>query len=210
MTDVVLYDLALSPNNVKARIALNYKGIAFERVDIPVDDDRSRVVEASGQPLTPVIRHGDVVVPDSAGIMRYLEANFPDTPKLLFADRPAMMEANRMEKWILQNINEPANMVFSQFMSGERDPAVGEEASGLLNERTADFEARLEGHEFLMGDTMSFVDITAAPFVAYGMLPEAKAAQHPIAQYFHDELKLGQGRERTRAWCGRVMAYDRP
>lgn len=210
MSDVVMYDLALSPNNTKVRIALNYKGIPFERIDIPVDDDRARLVEVSGQPLAPVIRHGDAVIADSAAILRYLDANFPGTPKILFTERSTMMEANQLEKWILANINEPPGMIFTDFMSGEPDASVGEAASALLHERTADFESRLESRDYLMSETMSFVDITAAPFVAYGMVPEAAAAQHEIAQHFRDHLNLGADRERTRAWVTRVMAHDRP
>jgi len=210
MSDVVLYDLALSPNNIKVRIALNYKEIPFERIDIPADDDRARVVEVSGQPLTPVIRHGGAVVVDSAAIMRYLEANFPDTPRILFTDRPTMMEANQLERWIFTNINGPVGTVFGQFMSDTPDAAVCEQAEAQLHENTADFESRLEGQDFLMGDTMSFVDITAAPFVSYGMVPEQLAARHPAARFFHEHLGLGADRERTRGWCARVMAYDRP
>lgn len=210
MSDVVMYDLALSPNNTKVRIALNYKGIPFERIDIPGDDDRSLIVEVSGQPLTPVIRHGDTVVCDSAAILRYLDSNFPDTPKILFTDRPTALEANKLERWIQNNIYEVVGTVFNDFMSGEPDVAVGEAASAQLHEQTADFEARLEGRDFLFGDTMSFVDITAAPLVSYGMVPEAVAATHPIAQHFHDHLHLGADRDRTRAWVASVMAHDSP
>ncbi len=33
--EIVLFDLAASPNNMKARIALNFKGLPFKK--IPVD-----------------------------------------------------------------------------------------------------------------------------------------------------------------------------
>jgi len=210
MSDVVMYDLALSPNNTKVRLALNYKGIPYERIDVPGDDDRAGIVELSGQPLTPVLCHGDAVVPDSAAILRYLEANFPDTPKILFTDRPTMLEACQLEKWILNNTYNLAGMVFNDFMSGDPDPAVGEEASRLLHEQTADFESRLEGQDFLMGDSMSFVDMTAAPLVGYGMVPAEVASTNPVAQHFHDHLSLGADRDRTRAWVARVMAHDSP
>ena len=37
MSDVVMYNLPPSPNNMKVRIALNYKGIPFEKVDVALD-----------------------------------------------------------------------------------------------------------------------------------------------------------------------------
>ncbi len=36
----------------------------------------------SGQHLTPVIEHGEVVLFDSAAILRYLDAAFRETPPL--------------------------------------------------------------------------------------------------------------------------------
>ena len=43
-----LWELALSPNNTKVRMALRFKGVDFEA--IPLDPrDRSAVLEASGQ-----------------------------------------------------------------------------------------------------------------------------------------------------------------
>ncbi len=210
MADVLMYNLQPSPNNMKVRIALNYKGIPFDRVEItPDNQERAEVVAASGQPLTPVIKHGDRAVSDSSAIVRYLEANFPDTPKLLFTERPAMMEAERLERWIRTYINEPVGMVFNQAISETPDLEVCAEATRLMQERTGELEGRLEGSDWLLGDRMTFVDVTAAPFVSYSMVPAEMAAHHPIVQFFHDHFQLGDGRDRTRAWCGRVMSYDR-
>ena len=74
MSDTIqLYDIAPSPNNMKARIALDYKGLAYER--IPVDpEDRSVVIEISRQPLTPVLVHEGRAIWDSAAILRYSAA----------------------------------------------------------------------------------------------------------------------------------------
>ena len=209
MSDVTLYQLPLSPNNVKVRIALAYKGIPYESVEVAYDDpERRRLVELSGQPLTPVLAHGDRVISDSAAIMRYLEANFPGTPKILFAERSQMSEAEALEKWIKTQINEPVGMAFGQVMSETPDLSVCRRASELMHERTATLEERLADSDWLVGDALSFVDITAAPFVIYAMLPERAAALHPAAAFLREHLTLGEGRERTRAWCRRVIAYD--
>lgn len=209
MSDVTLYHLPPSPNNMKARIALAYKGIEFDTVEVALEDqERRQIVELSGQPLTPVLEHRGAVVYDSAAILRYLEANFPGTPKILFAERPRMVEAEGLEKWIKTNINEPVGMVFRQVFSEAPDLSVCERASQLMHERTGELEQRLEKADWLLGDTLSFVDITAAPFVFYAMLPESIAATHPAARFFHEHFTLGEGRERTREWCRRVMAYD--
>ena len=63
-----------------AHVALGLKGIPyrFQAID---PQERAEVVRLSKQPLTPVLQHGDVVLSDSAAILRYLDANF-DGPRL--------------------------------------------------------------------------------------------------------------------------------
>ena len=209
MSDLKLYDLPPSPNNMKIRIALNYKGLPFERFAVdPADQERRQIRELSGQPLTPVLVHGDRVICDSAAILRYLDTNFRDTPPLLFPDRPTALAADKLEKWARGPLTEPTGMVFAQAFSEAPDLEACRRASELMNTVTADIEERLADSEWLVGGRMSFVDVTAAPYVAYAMLPE-EAAQHPIVRFFYDNLHLGEGRQRTREWCSRVMTYDR-
>lgn len=210
MSDLKLYDLPPSPNNMKIRIALNYKGLPFERFAVdPMDQERRQILELSGQPLTPVLVHGDRVVCDSAAILRYLDTNFRDTPPLLFPDRPTAIAADKLEKWARGPLTEPTSMVFGQAFAETPDLDVCRRASELMNQVTAEIEERLGAADWLIGDRMSFVDVTAAPAVFYSMLPEAAAAHHPIVKFFYDNLHLGEGRERTRDWCSRVMSYDR-
>ena len=205
---IVLYDLEPSPNNIKVRIALNYKGLEFDK--IPVDPmDRSGVLEASGQPLTPVMLHGDTVVYDSAAILRYLDTNFRDTPPLFSADYETMQEIESLETMSRSRLSEPIGMIYRQWRSGEPDPAVSVQASAMANDLTADIEARLaEGH-WLVGDSMTAADVSAAPLVFYMMVPPEVADSSPPARFFADNLHLGEGRGRTGEWVARVMAYDR-
>lgn len=212
MPDITMWNLGPSPNNMKVRIALNYKDIPFDTVEVDfMDEERAAVVEVSGQPLTPVIKHGDAVIYDSRAILRYLDNNFRDTPSLFAADRPTMMALEREENYARDKISEPVGMVFNQaFAEGGPDASVCEQASQMIHEATATYEERLQNQEFLMGDHLTVVDVTAAPFVSYSMVPpEAGGPDNPIMQLFIDNFSLGEGRDKTRAWVGRVMAYDR-
>ncbi len=212
MADITMWNLGPSPNNMKVRIALNYKGIPFDTVEVDfMDEERAAVVELSGQPLTPVIKHGDTVVYDSRAILRYLDNNFRDTPSLFATDRQAMMALEREENYARDKISEPAGMVFGQATAeGDPDAAVCEQASQMIHEATATYEERLQNQEFLMGDHLTVVDVTAAPLVSYAMVPaEAGGQGNPLVQFFIDNFSLGEGRDKTREWVGRVMAYDR-
>jgi len=52
--------------------------------------------------------------------------------------------------------------------------------------------------------------LSAAPFVSYAMIPpDACGPDNPMMQFFSDHFSLGEGREKTREWAMRVMAYDR-
>lgn len=209
MSDLVLYDLALSPNSMKVRIGLAYKGLPYEKVPVALDDQtRELVIEVSGQPLTPVLVHGDTVVFDSGAILRYLDANFRDTPRLQAAERPRAQEIDRLERWARAALAEPIGIVFNQLLSETPDMAECERASRLLNDLTGETERRLETSDWLVGDSMSLADVTAAPVIFAGLFPASMADIHPAVRFFHDNLELGEGRERTRSWCRRVVAYD--
>ncbi len=210
MADITLWNLGPSPNNMKVRIAMNYKSIPFDTVEVDfMDEERAGVVEVSGQPLTPVIKHGDAVVYDSRAILRYLDNNFRDTPSLFATDRPTMMELERQEHYARDAISNPVGMVFGQAFEQPPDLDVCAEASRLINEATAPYEERLQSQQFLAGDHLTVVDVTAAPYVSYAMVPPEAGGENPIVQFFIDNLSLGEGRDKTREWVGRVMAYDR-
>lgn len=210
---LILHELPPSPNNVKVRIALGYKGIEYERLPVAMDDPsaRERLVEATGQPLTPVLQDGDRFLFDSHAIIRYLDANFPG-PRLFFPDRERMREAEGLEHRFRTELGEVAGIVFGEFFKvmqgGAADPEAIARANRLWNERTGPIEERLGRGDYLMGDEMSFVDAVGAPYVLFACLPESLVRKLPPAKFFTDSFTLGDGRDRTRAWCARVTAHD--
>ena len=55
---------------------------------------------------------------------------------------------------------------------------------------------------------MTGADICCACLVSVAMVDEAYAASSPVFAFFREHLKLGEGRDKTRAWVERVMAWD--
>jgi len=207
-----LHDLHPSPNNAKVRIALGYKGLAYERVPFEPDaypGDRSALVAASRQPLTPVLEHGDTVVFDSSAILRYLEANFPDTPPLFSTDYATM---HRIEEWELfarTDLGPGIGLVFRQAIAPVPDGDAVRRGNELVRAGTERLEAQLAETPFLAGDALSAADVAAAPVVQLAALEPEDAAGSPIRGFFREHLRLGEGRERTREWVRRVLAFDR-
>ena len=210
-TNLTLHELTGSPNSVKARIGLGYKGLKYDRKPVELDKypgDRDSVVKLSRQPRLPVLQHGQTVIFDSGAILRYLEANFPDTPPIFVDDYAGHGEIERWEIASRTEIGEPIGMMFGQALAPESDPQVIAKANQLLAERTGPLEDKLSNVEFLVGDHLTAADIACAASLYLIDQSEESARSHPVAKFFHVHLKLGEDRGKTRAWVRRVMTYD--
>lgn len=209
---ITLYDLHASPNNLKVRLALGAKGLKYTKVAVdPVD--RSAIVALSGQPLTPVLKHGDRVIFDSSAILRYIDANFREGAPLFHADRDRMKEIESWETSFRTAGVEPISVVFRQFFSETPDRSACAAASRKLNTFTAAVEDRLQQHDYLVGDRLSAADIIGAAMVSMGMVNEERVSKDPkfakALEFFRQHLSLGEGRDKTRAWVERILVFDR-
>ena len=204
---LTVYQLAPSPNSIKIRLALSFKKIPHEMVNID-PADRSKVIELSGQELTPVLVDDGKVVYDSYGIMRYLDANF-DGPKLYDTVRERQQEIERWELFTRSEIGPCVGMIFGQFFSPEKSAEQITQANQMLKERTARIEEALESSDYLMGDAPNAADLCAAPFVGLSCLNAANFEQGSIQHFFAEHLRLADDRSRTAAWVERVRSLDR-
>ena len=192
MSDIVIHGFETS-NNFKVRIALGFKEIpyAFKTID---PADREAILEMSGQPFTPVMVHGDVVMYDSGAIIRYLEANFPGAPRLFSRDYGKMRDIETWEWFCRTELHEPLLIAVRQRISGEHDEVELARGAEILTAATAKLEARLADNEWLVGDRMTAADVTGGA-VAHRFLGM-------------DAYPFPEDRDATRAWTERVMAFD--
>lgn len=158
---VAVYGFETS-NNLKVRLALAYKRIpyVFHSID---PADRAEIVRLSGQFLTPVLVDGATVQFDSAAILRYLEANFPGTPKLYGAGRDEQWEIEAWERFGRGPLADPMMTLVHARVAG-REPSAGmrDEAADGFAQAVRRIEERLAGREWLVGDAISAADITVA------------------------------------------------
>jgi glutathione S-transferase len=203
---VKLYDLHPSPNNIKVRLALGYKKIPHEI--IPIDpQNREPLIRVSGQPYAPVLLHGDAVVYDSFGILRYLDANWQDRPRLFSEDRARQRKIEEWEQFVRVDCGRPVGIIFSMAVERKSDPAKIREANDLLNRAASNVERALAEGPCLMGESPNAADLTVAPMLYYGALPESTAGANPFIKFFYDSLKI-EGAPKTRDWITRMMAWD--
>lgn len=192
-TDLVIHGFETS-NNFKVRAALGFKGIDYRFVTID-PQDRSGIIEISGQPFTPIMTHGDVTLFDSAAILRYIEANFPDTPKLFSDDYGTMRSIEGWEFFGRVDLHQPLAIMVRQRIAGTSDEAETARAAELFDDCTAKLEEVLRGQEWLAHTRMTAADITCAAVVHRVKVMEAFA--------------VPENRPATYAWTDKVMAYDR-
>src|SRR5581483_12007282 len=106
---VRLYRIPFSTNVERVALALAYKGLDAEPVEVD-PDDRSIVEEVSGQPLTPVLEVGDTVIADSPRILEWLEERHPDPP-LYPRDAGRRAEAELLVDWFNRVWKGPPNLI---------------------------------------------------------------------------------------------------
>src|SRR5215813_5291302 len=162
-----LYRIALSTNVERVTLALAYKGIPAESVEVTYED-RSEVVRVSGQELVPVIQDGPRVVIDSMVIVRYLEDSYPDTPRLWPTDPARRTEVDIFIDWFNRVWKRPPNLITVELEKpeGQHDPVSLAKWEAEMRGSLDLFESMLTGRDHLMGD-FGAADIAAFPFVKY-------------------------------------------
>ena len=171
---MVVYGFETS-NNIKVRLALEYKSIPYEFRSIE-PGDRDELLRISGQFLTPVMVDGGTVLFDSAAILRYLDANFPDTPKLYGGSQAEQWEIEDWERFGRGPLAESMTSLVHARVTGQ---AVSREqqasASKAFETAVRGLEARLDGRQWIVGQGITAADITCGAVIyrvrSSGVLP---------------------------------------
>jgi len=168
---VKLYSGPLSLFTAKVRIALDEKGLDYERVEVGwstahrYEPHHPDVVRLNPKRQVPVLVDGDLVVYDSTLIGEYLEERHPDPP--LFPKDVAERARCRQQEAAADEILFPhvwtlVDGVFYPGTSGTAAPEGAAEkvetARSELARHHAGLDARLAGREHLCGD-FSVADI---------------------------------------------------
>jgi len=182
-------------NNIKVRVALGFKEIpyTFHTID---PADRDEIVRISGQHLTPVLVHGDTVLFDSAAILRYLEANFRDRPPLFGTSKAEQWAIEDLELFARHTLAVPMmDVVHHRVTGGTVDDAMQARCARAFAEAAGTLIGKLDGREWLVGESMSVADVTAAA-VMYRIRSAGFFEPPP-------------GVDGIRGWEDRVTAFDR-
>ena len=200
-----VYSTPYSTNVERVALALAYKGLEVEWVQVSYDD-RAEVERVSGQPLVPVLVDGELVLPDSPAILRYLDELVPEPP--LWPREPARRaEADVFVDWFNHVWKRPPNLMAVELEKPEPDlarvDALGRRVTAALDR----FEALLDGRDHLLGDEFGIADLVAFPFLKYMTVWE-EGDTHLFHELLRDWQRPGK-HPRLEAWIARVDARPR-
>jgi glutathione S-transferase len=201
-----LYRAPFSTNVERVALALAFKGLEVESVVISYED-RSAVVEVSGQGLVPVLVDGAEVIPDSVRILGHLEERWPDPP-LFPRDVARRAELAVFLDWFNEVWKVAPNAIEAELERGQPDEErIAVHAAGMRASLDR-FEAMLDGRDHLFGDEFSAADCAAFPFLKYGKLRDP-ADDELFHRILEDNLRLDGGHPRLSAWIDRVNERPR-
>jgi glutathione S-transferase len=152
-----LYTADRCPYAARARIALAEKGIAYEAVEIDLDDRPAWIYEKNATGRVPVYEEDEgLVLPESEVIMEYLEERYPE---------PVLWPADAAERALgrlwLQRFDDRLGNAYYAARSGD-----GREG---LDERLAGLELALERQPWLSGREFGLADIGYVPWILRGL-----------------------------------------
>jgi glutathione S-transferase len=199
-----LYRFRYSTNVERVALALAYKGLEVESVEVD-PGDRAPVRAASGQDLVPVLIDGDEVIADSTRILHHLERRFPDPP-LFPADAAAAAEVEVFLDWFNRAWKREPNLITDAIQNGAADTEDVARWSARIRRRLDVFEGLLTGRDHLFG-AFGAADCAAWPFLRYAVAiePDDDELFHRV---LHERMPLEPRHGRLRTWIERVA--ERP
>lgn len=100
---IELYQFELSQYSEKVRLILDYKGLAYRKIEVTPGVGQLDLFRLSGQRRVPVLKDGNTVVSDSTEIAMYLERKYPDRP-IIPTDPKQRGLCLLMEEWADESI----------------------------------------------------------------------------------------------------------
>jgi glutathione S-transferase len=195
-----LYMNTSSPNVRRVRLTAAVLGLQLEerKLDFAKGEHKNPeylAINANG--AVPTLVDGDFVLTESRAIMQYLASKKPDSG-LLPSDEQARADVVRWQFWDAAHFSPQLGTFTFQrlfkpmFGMGEPDQSKIEEATSNFRRFAAVLNKRLDGRQFVVGDTLTLADLTLASSLTYAMQTEV-----PIGEFAN-----------IQAWFSRISEMD--
>ena len=187
---MILYSYRRCPYAMRARMALKYAGIEVEHREIELRNKPQSMLLASPKGTVPVLCVDDLVLDQSLDIMHWAISQ---------SDPDGWGAADEIiaQAWIAKN-DGPFKALLDQYKYPNRFPELDQAVvlQEALQIMLLPMEQSLQATQYLMGDTMTWVDVAIFPFIRqFSMVDANKFEQLPImatkkwlAQHLDSEL----------------------
>lgn len=164
---MILYDYFRSSAAYRVRIALNLKGVAYERREVMLLEDQQRAPEhlaRNPQGLVPALEADGVVLTQSLAIIDWLDAKHPD-PRLIPATPEARAAALAQAMVVGMDVHPLNNLrVMCRLKAmGVEEDARNDWTRHWIAEGFAALEAMAGEAPFLGGDAPGIADLFLIP-----------------------------------------------
>jgi maleylacetoacetate isomerase len=180
---VILYDYFRSSAAYRVRIALNLKGLSYERRDVMLLENQQRAPEHlayNPQGLVPALDTGSRMLTQSLAIVDWLDARYPE-PRLIPADPDARAAALARSLVVACDIHPINNLRVLRWLAHELDVDEGKRGDWSrhwIAEGLAALEAMAGGGPFLGGAAPDISDVFLVP-----QLFNARRVEAPLEAY---------------------------
>jgi len=98
-----LYQFELSQYSEKVRLILDFKGLAYRKIEVTPGVGQLELFRLTGQRQVPVLKDGSQYIADSTEIAKYLERKYPDHP-IIPSDPKQRAVCLLIEEWADESI----------------------------------------------------------------------------------------------------------
>jgi glutathione S-transferase len=185
-----LYMNSMSPNVRRVRLTAAVLGLQLEEKNLDLSKGEQKTPEflaINPNGAVPTLVDGDFVLTESRVIMQYLALKKPESG-LLPRDEQARIDVTRWQFWDSSHFSPQLGMLMFQkvlkpmFGLGEPDAGKIEEALTNFHRFAAVLDKRLDGRQYVVGDSMTLADLTLASSLMYAEQTEAPLAEFPNIQ----------------------------
>jgi len=191
-----LYVNSMSPNVRRVRLTAVVLGLRLDEKNVDLAKSEQKEPEflaLNPNGAVPTLVDGDFVLSESRAIMQYLASTKPESG-LLPRDEQARADVTRWQFWDSSHFSpQLGTLAFQRVVKprmgiGEPDASKVEEALTNFRRFAAVLNKRLDGREYVVGDSLTLADLTLASSLMYAKESEVPLAEFPNIQAWFSQI----------------------